>query len=473
MNIPIVIFSSIGGTLSTTFIPMYCNIKRILGEEKSLKYTNNIFNIIIGICIILAIIGMIFTKQIVKVFAVGFEGETLKMSINFTRVLMLSIVSTGLSYIMTAYLQVKNNFTIPGLVSVPKNIVIIISIILSTKYGTYMMIWGTLLGLCTEFLFQLPFAIKSGYTYQAYINIKDEYIKKTFILIGPIFIGIAVNQINTMIDRSIASTLAEGSISSLNYANKLNGFVTAIFIASITSVIYPVLSKLSSENDNEKFIDTIVKSCNSIILLVVPISVGAIVLSTPIVRLLFQRGEFNMEATNMTSIALAMYSIGMIGFGLRDILSRVFYSLQDTKIPMINSVVAVIMNIVLNIVLSKVMGHAGLALATSVSSIICIVLLFNNLNKKVGYFGQDKIFKTILKSFISAVVMGTVVYFYYGVLNNIVGKGFVNELLCLFVSITVGFIVYGVIVSILKVEEINIFIDTVKKKIKKVDIKQV
>ena len=114
---------------------------------------------------------------------------------------------------------------------------------------------------------------------------------------------------NTMIDRTLASTLVEGSISALNYANKLNTFVMGLFIMSVSAVIYPMLSKLSSQNDNTKFIDTVIKSINSVILLITPISVGAIVLSTPIVRLLFERGEFDSRATSMTAIALIMYSI--------------------------------------------------------------------------------------------------------------------------------------------------------------------
>ena len=182
-------------------------------------------------------------------------------------------------------------------------------------------------------------------------------------LIGPVLIGVAVNQINTMVDRTLASTLVEGSISALNYANKLNGFVMALFITSVGAVIYPMLSKLSSEDNKEKFISSVVQSINSVILLVIPISIGAIVLATPIVKLLFQRGEFDARATSMTAIALIMYSIGMVAFGLRDIIGKVFYALKDTKTPMINGAIAMIMNIVLNIILVKYLQLAEIGRA--------------------------------------------------------------------------------------------------------------
>ena len=468
MNIPTVLFTIIGSTLGTVLIPMYFEVNNDLGEKKALNFTNNVFNIVIAICIVLAILGFIFTEQLVKAFAIGFEGQTLKVAIDFTRITIMGIVFTGLSYVMTAYLQIKNNFTVPGLISVPKNIIIITSIILSVKYNPYIMIWGTLLGIATEFLFQLPFAIKSGYKYQPYINIKDKYIKKISWLIGPVLIGVAVNQINTMVDRTLASTLVEGSISALNYANKLNGFVMAMFITSVAAVIYPMLSKLSSEDNKEKFTDSVVKSINSVILLVIPISVGAIVLATPIVKLLFQRGEFDARATSMTAIALIMYSIGMVAFGLRDILGKVFYALQDTKVPMINGAIAMVMNIVLNIIVVKYLQLAGLALATSISATVCIFLLFGSLKKKIGYFGQDKIMKTTIKSIVSAAVMGVVTYFIYNMISNLLGVGFIKEVISLVVSVGIGAVTYAILVVLLKVEEINIITSMMKKKLNKV-----
>ena len=467
MNIPVVIFTIIGTTLGTVLIPMYFEVNSDLGEKKALNFTNNVFNIVIAICIVLATLGFIFTEPLVKVFAMGFEGQTLKVAIDFTRITIIGIVFTGLSYVMTAYLQIKNNFTVPGLISVPKNIIIITSIILSVKHNPYIMIWGTLIGIATEFLFQLPFAIKNGYKYQPYINIKDKYIKKMSWLIGPVLIGVAVNQINTMVDRTLASTLAEGSISALNYANKLNGFVMAMFITSVAAVIYPMLSKLSSEDNKEKFTSSVVQSINSVILLVIPISIGAIVLATPIVKLLFQRGEFDTRATSMTAIALIMYSIGMVAFGLRDILGKVFYALQDTKTPMINGVIAMIMNIVLNIILVKYLQLAGLALATSISAIVCIFLLFGSLKKKIGYFGQDKIIKTTIKSTVSAIVMGIITYFVYNMISNLLGVGFVKEAISLAVSIGIGAIAYVILVVVLKVDEINIINDMLKRKLSK------
>ena len=362
MNIPNVIFAAIGAALSTTFIPIFCEINEKKGNIQAQKFTNNILSIVFILCSIISILGLIFTEPLLKIFAYGFEGETLQIAINFTRILIGSVIFIGIGNVLTGYLQVKNNFTIPGLISLPQNLIVIAAIIISINKGPYVMLWGTLIGMSMQVLFQLPFAYKEGYRFSLQLNLKDESLKKMLTLTAPVLIGVAVHQVNTMIDKRIASTLGEGAISSLNFADRLNSFVLALFITSIASVIYPLLSKASTSNDKEAFKECVVKSSNSIILLVMPVCIGAIILATPIVKILFERGAFDANATKMTSIALVMYSVGLVAYGLRDILNKVFYSLQDTKTPMIYGAVAMGLNILFNIGLSLFMGLAGLAL---------------------------------------------------------------------------------------------------------------
>ena len=469
MNIPAVIFTVIGTSLGTAFIPLYCEVNSNQGEENSIKYTNNIFNVVVLICVLISIIGVLFTPQVVRLFALGFKGETMEKAVYFTRIMIIGIPLLGISYIMMAYLQVKENFIIPGLMPIPYNACIIISILLSAKTSPYILPWGALIGLLGQFLFQLPFAMKKGFKYTPYINFKDEYLKKMLWLVAPVLIGVAVNQINTIVDRTIASTLVEGSISALNYANKLNQFVMGMFIVSISSVVYPMLSKLSTENNKIKFNQSIVKAINIVILLVIPISIGAIILSTPIVKVLFQRGEFDTRATYMTSVALVFYSIGMIGFGLRDILGKVFYSLQDTKTPMVNGAIAMGLNIALNILFVKFtnMQLAGLAFATSISALVTVIMLFISLRMKIGQFGGKSVLLVFLKSIISSVIMAIFTLIIYKNLSNILGLGTINEIITLGLSILVGGIVYLLSIILLRVDEVNLVLNTFKNKIKK------
>ena len=468
MNIPLVVFVAIGAAIGTTFIPLYHEVLEESGEKRALRFSNNVMSIVVILSLVLALLGYIFAVPLVKLFAMNFTGEKLELTVHFVRIMIIGIVFIGISNIMTSYLQMKGNFTVPGMIGFPNNIIIITSIVMSAiMKNINLLAIGGLLGMLSQFLFQVPFAIKKGYKFKLEIDFKDVYIKKMLLLVIPVFIGVAVNQVNTMVDRSLASGLGDGVITALNNANKLNWFILGLFITTLGAVIYPTLSKLSTENNKEKFAESVATSINCVNLVILPATIGAIVLAKPVVRILFQRGAFDERSTVLTATALVFYSVGMMGFGLRDILDKVFYSLKDTKTPMINGIITVVLNIVLNIALVKVMGHGGLALATSLSSIICILLLFGSLKKKIRYYGQDKIRSTFIKSLISSLCMGVVTYFVYKFFSGMLGLGFIKEAISLGVSIGAGAIVYAILVILLKVEEIDMLTSMVKKKLKK------
>ncbi|MBW4861656.1 MAG: murein biosynthesis integral membrane protein MurJ [Paeniclostridium sp.] len=465
VSIPLVLFSSIGTAIGTTFIPLFYEVSKSEGDRKSLDFTNNIINIVLLIGMLISILGFKFAEPLVKIFAMNFSGEKLEVTVIFTKIMISGVMFIGISQIMTSWLQLNDKFIIPGMIGFPYNIIAIFSILLSSKGNINIMAIGTLIGTISQFLFQLPFAIKSNFRYKAYINLKDKHIKKMLWLIIPVFIGVGVNQLNNIVDRSLASTLGDGIITILNSANRLNNFVIGLFIATIAAVVYPTFSKLSNEGNKAKFIESITQSINIVIILIIPVSIGAIVLANPVVRIVFERGAFDSNATSMTAIALACYSIGMIGVGLREILNRVFFSLKDTRTPMINGALSMIINILLNIILIKFLGCAGLAFATSLASLICILLLFRSLNKKIGYYGQDKIIETIIKSLASAIIMSVFIIIIFKLVTNFLGIGFIKDIISLGAATAIGAIVYIVLVIKLKVEEINIITNRIKLKI--------
>ncbi|MDR0880533.1 MAG: murein biosynthesis integral membrane protein MurJ [Clostridioides sp.] len=468
MNIPKVLFALLATAIATTFIPLYYESQREGGSEKAIKFSNNILNITLVLGVVISVLAFIFAEPIVKVFALGYKGQKLAETVMFTRIMIFGGLFTGLSNVMTSFLQINGSFKVPGLTGIPFNIIIISSIVLSVKLDNiYILPAGTLLAMASQFLFQLPFAYKKGYRYKAVFDIKDEYIKKMVYLVSPVFIGVAVSQVNTTVDKTLASTLGNGSVAALSYANRLNGFVMGLFIASVAAVIYPMLSKFSLDSNKAKFSESIVKSSNIIVLMVMPLSIGAMFLSTPIVKFLFERGKFDSQATQMTAIALVFYAVGMIGFGLREILTKVFYSLQDTKTPMINGVISMALNVAFNLVLIRYMGHAGLALGTSLSALICIGLLFMSLKKRIGDFGQRDILTVMVKTLVASIIMGVVAYFSNGFLSELLGEGFVGSAISLFGAIGIGGLIYLITVYLLKIEELNFLKDIVKARIKK------
>jgi putative peptidoglycan lipid II flippase len=277
----------------------------------------------------------------------------------------------------------------------------------------------------------------------------------------PVIFGTSIEQVNKLVDRTLASGIAVGGISALNYAARLNGFVQDLFVMSISTVMYPMISKMASEQNLRGLKYTLSEAIGMINLMVIPATVGAIIFAEPIVSLLFGRGAFTPEAAAMTSSALKFYSIGMLAFGLREILSRAFYALQDTKTPMVNGAIAVGLNIVLNIILSRYIGIGGLALATSIAGIVATILFFITLRKKIGGFGLREIAASFGKMTVASIVMGIMAGAVYRYFGTVFGSS-----LSLILAIGVGALSYFVLIYFLRVPEVQRTLDAVKQRFK-------
>ena len=202
---------------------------------------------------------------------------------------------------------------------------------------------------------------------------------------------------------------------------------------------------------------------NTLILLItIPATVGLVVLAKPIVQVAFERGEFDAIATLMTSKALIFYSAGLVASSLNLFTTRVYYSLQDTKTPILNGAISVCFNIVLNLVLVKFMAHAGLALATSISTTISMLLMFYGLRKKIGSLGTLSYIKCGLKSGLASAIMGIVAYMIYQGLYEALGVSKLYNLISLAMAVGTGVIVYGILCYILGIEEIKDMVDKAK-----------
>lgn len=466
MKIPTILFAAIGSAILTSLIPVYSKIKEDEGIEKSHKFFNNLMSIVSLLGFIIVILGLIFTEPLVKAFALGFEGDKLAVTVSFVKIILWAVIFIGLNNIIGGYLQLNNNFITPALIGIPYNIILIIAIFISTKTSVYVLIIGSLIALISQVLFQIPAVRRTGIKIKPNIDFKDENIKYMIILILPVLIGGGVEQINTLVDGTLASTFGDGVVAGFNYANRLYGFVSAIFVVSVLSVVYPMMAKSLAMNDTKAFKSSIERTMNIIIILIVPICVGTAVLSEPIVKLLFQRGQFNSSDTIMTSSILVVYIMGILAFSLRNLISKAFYSLHDTKTPMINGAIAIVFNILLNIVLAKYMGYIGLAIATTLAAYIGLLLSGYSLRKKIGGFGIKNILITSVKTTISALFMGLITSISYNKIHYILGAGFINEVITLGTSILIGAIVYSILVIIFRVDETKSIVDIIKSKLK-------
>ncbi len=446
--------------IANTFIPMYGRIEAEEGEEKANIFASNLINIGVLITLGLIVFVFLFTRPIVRIFAIGFDGEMLEMAISFTRVAMISVVAASVLTVLIAYLHIKNRFAITELIGFPLNIAVIAAIVVSYRTNSGVLIWGTVAATFLQLMFVLPSVYKSGFRHKPVIRFKDKYIKEMLLLAMPVVIGTSVNQINTLVDRTLASSVAIGGISALSYAAKLNAVVQGIFVYSIVVVLYPSISKMASEGNLELLKNVVIKAVLAILLIVVPATVGFMVLARPIVEIIFGQGAFDERAIVMTSGALVFYSIGMAAFGIQEVISRTFYAIQDTKTPMLNGVKAVTINIILNLILSRFMGIYGLALATSIAAITGSGMLIYELRKKLGSIGLKELIKSTIKLSGASLIMGAAAYIIYIKLAAVTGM-----LIALIAAILIGILIYSVIVIFIKIPEVEEIVLQVRERL--------
>lgn len=462
LTIPTILFAVIGKGISAGYIPLYTRIENKESTETANQFTNNVVNLVIVICTVIFIVGLVFTESIVKLFASGFEGETLQLTINFTRITLAGVYFIGLNYIYVAFLQIKGVFIIPTLMGFPANVIFIGSIFISSFSNIYILSIGALIAIFSQFFLLIVYGYKNKYRYRFRLDFKDANIRKMAILAFPAILGTSVAQINLLIDRTLASSIAVGGITALNYSSTLSVVIIGIFVLSISSILYPKISKICAENRMDELITVLSGAISAVNVMVIPAIVGLMIFAEPIIVLLFGRGEFDSQAIAMTSSALFFYSIGIIGLSHREILTNTFYSLQDTKTPMINAAIAMVLNIILNLILSVFLGISGLALATSISSIFCTLLLLINLRKKIGNLGLKTISLSFIKIVIASLVMGVLSRIVYNLLLNTI-----SLLFSLLIAVILGTVLYSIFIYLLKIKEMDQIVNEIKGKLLK------
>lgn len=459
MTATVLVIGTLGVALNTTLIPIFSDIGESRGKQRKLKYLNNILNLVFLITLILATLAYILTPVTIKILAQGFEGEQFDLAVRLNRIGLPIVVFLGFTYVLSGFLHSSQIFGPHAIMGFPYNFVFLIYLFFFPGKGDIgMLMFVSVIAAATQFLIQIPAVRHTGYRYSLNVNLRDPYVRKAMILVFPVLIGSAVQQINVIVDKTLASGLVEGSISSLTYASRINDLIISVFIAAITTVIFPMLSKAFSIDDKKEVVRILNQGVNIILIITVPATIGIFILANPMVELFFQRGQFNANASIMTSGALVFYSIGLVAAALRLLLNKVYYSYQDTKTPMINGAIAVILNIILNLYLIRPLGHRGLALATSISSIFTTLMLFYNLRKKLGRLEIIKILSIFLKTLFSSLIMGIVVYLFYYKLGASLNQGNVIQALFLLFSVGIGVFVYFFMLLIFKVREIGILV---------------
>ncbi len=452
-TIPTLFFAFFGIAVKSGVIPIYNQIVINDDVDDAHYFLNNLISLLTILLIFCALFIFLFSNQLVEILAPGLSDNSIIMASSITRITAFSIILQGVTAILQTYLNIKNKFTIAALSIMPLNIIILLSIILSAEYGFIYLAYGFLVGTLAQTLMLVFVVIKNKYSFKLTFKPNDLNIKKFLILIAPILLSVIVNDINIMIDKALASQVVIGGVSALNYSQRLVTFIQSTIIISISTIAFPQFSKYYSEKNMSRLKGSIIDNLKLVLLIIFPIVMGVVFYSSEIVELIYGRGAFDESARKFTSIALIYYSIGIIGFGLNSIFTRYFYAIQKSTIPMIGALMSATVNLTLNLVFYNYtnMGIGGIALSTSIATLINSIWLGTILRKELGKIVNNYDLVYFIKIIISSILM---IFVTKCVQNNMLMYIEVNKNLLTILVVVLAAILYFMTLLFVNVKEV-------------------
>ncbi len=463
LKAPNMLFTIISGALATVIVPVFTEYVSRGEKGEAWKLFNTVMALVVFFFLFASVIGIAAAPILVKIVAPGFSGLTRDLTIELSRIILPWMVFAGLASLFTQLLNANNIFGLPAFSSSVNNIFIIVfALTLGKIYGVQGLALGTTLAMAAMALVQFPVLYKAGFRFNLQLDLRHPGLRKIWVLALPSVFSLSVTQANVFVTFVLASWLQVGSVSSLGYADKLIQFSFGLLVTALATAVFPTISRLAAEGDMESFAGTLLGSLKIVFAGIIPASVGLMVLSQPIVNLVYGWGAFDQKAVEMTTAPLIFYSVGTVGYASAYLLTRGFYSLQDTRTPLKLSIIQVLINLGLSLLLIGPLQHSGLALASSLANLAFMVMLMWFLREKVPHLYQGGLLKFILAVLTAAGLMAAVCY---GVSSELMGQvqGKIGLIIQIAVSGMAGLAVFVAAVFAMRVEEAHVLWRSLKK----------
>lgn len=446
-TIPSSILGSIFAAIATAYMPLLAEQDR---DGKANRFTCQVITLLNVFAVISVVLGLLFADPLVGLF--GYTGNSAGTAAFFCRVSFCFVLFSSVTQIQTYYLQYKGVFLPQVVAGYAISISIIVFIALSHYVSELLLPFGYLVGYFVQMTVQSHFTRKEGLHYRPDFHCRET--AGSIVRFAPlVFVGSMVTYINQFIDKMFATSLQEGSVSSLNYASLVQGMIIAITVTVITTIIYPVLTRAAAEGNLVHFERMLKKGISLIILITVPFSFGIIAFHGEVIQVIYERGAFGEGSTDMTSSAFLCYGVGLVFVALNTLVIQAYYALKNMKTSVWCGILGVGVNIFMDWALIKVLGNAGLALASSVAALVNTCTLMYFFRRKYPDIGLivswRKVFKTVAASGL-AVLVAWLVY------HGLAAAVWMPRLCYLMAAVAVAGVIYLAELWVMKFEELEL-----------------
>ena len=448
------------GSLSISVVALYTQTRIQEGKEQAAKLINALICMAFPTLILLAGILFAASPLCARILAPAYDSEGLSTVSEYIRILVPFLLFVAIQFTLTAVLDSHKSFFVSRMESFFYSVSVILScVFLSGIFGVKSLVlarYASGVGFC------LLIIISAGKFHKFFLAnpIKNPLTKTILLTALPLFIGNSVLQINEIVDKAIASGLGEGATSALYYCQVLEQFVSRVAIATIGNVLLASFAENVAKKENDKVVSILKKAINIILCFLAGVSVITIFCARDIVEIVFFRGNFTIEAVDLASVALIGYAIAFAAVAVRELSARGLYAFQDTKHPMITSIIAIALNITLSIILSRFMGLFGIALATSISAMAGMVINALFLKKHIPEYKYLYHGVTFLKCIPGLIVLAILCF----VIQRFIVTG---PIVRFAVATVLGFAIYIPILYLMGISEVRQYVSLGLKKLRR------
>jgi putative peptidoglycan lipid II flippase len=435
-TIPNLLCRILGETaVESAFMPLFKGLHAKGEKARAWVLARGIFRRLMIVLSVVVVVGIIIAPLLVRVVASGFTGDVADETVKMTRVMFPFGLFIGMAALMGAILLAFRRYRAYSLAPVLLNVGIVVSVlVLHSRIGYYSLAVGVLVGAALQFLVQVPLVRKllqadrrgaPGAVSQADTH---EDLKCVSGLSGPVIFAAAVQRVGVVVDRTIASFLVPGSISSLYYSFRLVHLPYAVLALAAGRSVAPVLAEQHALGQVREFKETLLSGIRMNVIYLVPVTLLSVWFARPVVGMVYQRGAFDETDLAMTASALAMYAAGLLSMGCVFLLTRAFAARLNTKTPVKVSLIAFALNVILNLLLVRTpLEHAGLALASSIAFTAHAVMLYIILNRTMTGNGAGIVPREIVSPAVAALTAGVVLIVVAWGLERAIGMRFAEE----------------------------------------------
>jgi putative peptidoglycan lipid II flippase len=464
------------GALSAAFVTVFSQYDSERSAEETWQLASNVLTFFTLAISIIILVGMLFAAPLVNFYVPDFHliaGKS-ELTVKLTRILLPFLLFISLAAVVMGILNTKGHFFVPAMASTFFNLGSIVGGValayILPHYGhpaIVGMAFGTLVGGFLQLVMQFPALRKTGFRYRPCLQYKDPGLLKILRLMIPATIGLSATQINIFINTNFAASCQQGSVSWLNYAFRLVQLPIGIFGVALAIAMMPILARHAAHKDIGAMRETMVSSLVMVSALTLPATAGLMLLSEPIIRLIFEHGRFTNADTLATAQTLSLYAVGLFAYSANKIMVPAFYALDKTKYPVIASFLAIGTNIIIIQLTIDRFQHLAIALSTSFTMLLNFLFLFLVLYVKMGHLPLRYLARGLMKITLAVAVMSGVVLCSRNLLAGWLGGSLSRQGIAVFLCISAAAFSYTVLLYMLRLTELQETVQAVRRKFSK------